>query len=323
MRPSAAPGTHPPAPDVRRFADDVAYYLSQVPRQLPSRYLYDDLGSALFESICHLPWYRITSIEAAMLRACACDILGRPDAPSTLVELGPGSGAKLAALLREAAPRHPGMTVHLVDVSRAALDTAAAAIAGDGVAVVAHQAEYEEGLHASVRDARGRSLVLFLGSNIGNYDSPGADAFLESVRTAVGPGGQLLLGTDLVKPEADLLRAYDDPLGVTAAFNRNLLVRLNRELDADFDLPAFSHRAVWNPVASRVEMHLVSLRRQRVRVGAAGLDFVLEDGETIWTESSYKYRPDGVIARLSRSGFRTLHQWTREQYALTLAQAAR
>ena len=165
------------------------------------------------------------------------------------------------------------MTVHLVDVSPAALDkaTARARRAARSLTVVAHQATYEAGLSAIRRsaDAAGRTLVVFLGSNIGNFDPPGADAFLRGVRAALGPGDALLLGTDLVKPEPELLLAYDDPLGVTAAFNRNLLVRVNRELGGDFDVKRFAHRAVWNAAASRVEMHLVSQRRQRVRVRAS------------------------------------------------------
>ena len=133
-------------------------------------------------------------------------------------------------------------------------------------------------------------LALFLGSNIGNFDPPGAEAFLRKIRTTLSPGDALLLGADLVKSEADLLLAYDDPLGVTAAFNRNLLVRVNRELGADFDVDAFAHRAVWNASESRVEMHLVSREHQRVRVPASHLDITFDAGETIWTESSYKYR---------------------------------
>jgi uncharacterized SAM-dependent methyltransferase len=137
------------------------------------------------------------------------------------------------------------------------------------------------------------------------------------------PGDALLLGADLVKPERTLLLAYDDPLGVTAAFNRNLLVRINRELDGDFDVDAFGHRATWNAVDSRVEMHLVSARRQFVRVPRASLEVCFEAGETIWTESSYKYQPDAVIAMLDRASFRLLGQWIDEgaRFALTLVEA--
>jgi uncharacterized SAM-dependent methyltransferase len=192
------------------------------------------------------------------------------------------------------------------------------------VKVERHQASYEAGLEALSRHHRGRTLVLFLGSNIGNFDPPGAAEFLRTIRRALQPDDALLIGADLVKPEHDLLLAYDDPLGVTAAFNRNLLVRANRELDADFDIEAFEHRARWNAAESRVEMHLVSTRSQRVRIEASRLDLTLEDGETIWTESSYKYRAEEIVAMLGRAGFREIHQWVDapDAFALTLVAAA-
>ena len=309
------------APAGSRFARDVAYYLSQTPRQLPSRYLYDELGSALFEAICHLPWYGITRVEHRLLERLAPDVFSLAQPLSTLVELGPGNGLKLAALL---SVRPAGLSiVHLVDVSRAALDAARRALASHAeLVVVPHEATYEVGLaEVAGRRSSGRMLTLFLGSNIGNFDLPGADAFLRAIRGATATGDSLLLGTDLVKPEAELLLAYDDPLGVTASFNRNLLVRANRDLGADFDLSGFAHRAIWNAGASRIEMHLVSARRQRVRVPAADLDITLEGGETIWTESSYKYRADHIVAMVERAGFLTTHQWSEDGFALTLASA--
>ena len=320
MRPSAAQKTVPAGRS--RFTEDVGYYLSQTPRQLPSRHLYGELGSALFEAICRLPWYAITRAEQRLLERRARDIFSLVDPLSTLVELGPGSGLKLATLLSARPARL--VTVHLVDVSRAALDAAGRVLAGHAeVVVVPHEATYEGGLAeiASRQRARGRMLTLFLGSNIGNFDPPGADAFLRSVRDAMSAGDSLLLGADLVKPEAELLLAYDDPLGVTAAFNMNLLVRANRELDADFDLGGFAHRAIWNADASRIEMHLVSARPQRVRVPAADLDITFEAGETIWTESSYKYSADHIAAMVERAGFLTTNQWSEDGFALTLAEA--
>jgi dimethylhistidine N-methyltransferase len=249
----------------RQFAEDVEYYLSLGPRQLPSRYLYDDLGSALFDAICRLPWYAITRTERCLLVANAKQILRLVSPLETLVELGPGNGEKLAVIL-DAAPDDAGLTVHLVDISASALAAASRMLEDrPGVTIVTHQAEYEAGLANATgeRDAHGRTLALFLGSNIGNFDPPGADAFLRSIRGALSRGDGLLLGADLVKSEGDLLLAYDDPLGVTAAFNRNLLVRANRELDADFDLDGFAHRAVWNEKRRGSKMHLVSRRRQR------------------------------------------------------------
>jgi L-histidine N-alpha-methyltransferase len=305
-----------------RFAVDVQSYLSQTPRQLPSEHLYDDLGSELFEAICRLPWYGITRAEQRMLERHASDIISRVSPLSTIIELGPGSGLKLATLL---SGRPTGaLTVHLVDVSAAALEAAGRALASDiDLNVVPHEATYEAGLTeiAASRRAGGRTLTLFLGSSIGNFDPPGAAAFLGNIRSAMSPGDSLLLGADLVKPEAELVLAYDDPLGVTAAFNRNLLVRANSELGADFDLASFGHRAVWNAEASRIEMHLVSARRQRVCVPAADLDITFEPDETIWTESSYKYRADQIVAMLERAGFITTSQWSDEGFALTLAAA--
>ncbi|HEY2153414.1 MAG TPA: L-histidine N(alpha)-methyltransferase [Vicinamibacterales bacterium] len=308
------------------LVSDTQYYLNLTPRQLPSRYFYDALGSALFEAICQLPWYRITRAEQRLLSSHGREILSRLEPLTTLVELGPGSGEKLASLIGSGRKRRSPLTVHLVDVSAAALDLAHRTLNElDAVDVVLHEATYETGLREVAGGHRndGRLLTLFLGSNIGNFDRPGANAFLRSIRAALAPGDALLIGVDLVKPEAELLLAYDDPLGVTAAFNRNLLVRINRELDADFDLDAFQHRAVWNAEASRVEMHLVTVGRQRVRIRRAALDITFEDGEIIWTESSYKYRPSGIIYSLEATGFRRLEQWTdtADGFALTLVEA--
>jgi dimethylhistidine N-methyltransferase len=307
------------------FAGDVEYYLSLSPRQLPSLYLYDDLGSALFDAICRLPWYPITRTETQMLARHGRRILSRRTSVGTVVELGPGSGEKLATLLDAAGDSGPS-TVHLVDISAAALDVARRTVAlNRDVEVVAHQASYEAGLAAALRSARppGALLTLLLGSNIGNFDKPGAHAFLRGIRAELEPGDLLLLGADLVKPEPELLAAYDDPLGVTAAFNRNLLVRANRELGANFDLAGFAHRAVWNAAESRVEMHLLSVRAQRVAVPAARLDIEFRRDETIWTESSYKYRPADLLAMLERAGFARADQWVDDEggFALSLVEA--
>jgi L-histidine Nalpha-methyltransferase len=316
---SAAP--HRSETTVRPFADDVAYYLTQTPRQLPSRYLYDELGSSLFEAICRLPWYPITRTEQRLLGLHRQAIFNRLGVVSTIVDLGPGSGEKLLTLMADHSDRE--VTIHLVDISAAALDKATSAVAAStALPIVTHQTTYEAGLLEVRPDSSsGKTLVVFLGSNIGNFDPPGTDAFLATVRAALRPGDALLLGTDLVKPEVQLLLAYDDPLGVTAAFNRNLLVRVNRELGGDFDVNQFGHRAIWNAQESRVEMHLVSLAGQRVRVQAAEIDIVFEANEPIWTESSYKYRIQDVGAMLERSAFRVNGQWVENNFALTLAEA--
>jgi L-histidine Nalpha-methyltransferase len=321
MRHSAASENVPV--DLKDFASDVEYYLTLEPRQLPSRYLYDALGSALFDAICELPWYRITRAERGLLDTHGRAIFAQSAPLSRIVELGPGNGTKLLTLI-EAGRRGPApVHLHLIDVSAKALDQASQALAAlDDVEIVKHQMTYENGLREVARSGV-RTLVLFLGSNIGNFDRPGADAFLRAIRAALDPGDDLLVGADLVKPECELLLAYDDPLGVTAAFNRNLLVRINRELGGDFDVDAFGHRAVWNRDESRVEMHLVSRRRQRVRIPCAHIDVIMKEGETIWTESSYKYEPDELSALLERAGFRPIERWLadEERFELTLVRA--
>jgi len=308
---------------LRVQAEEIRDHLLRTPRQLPSRYFYDALGSALFDAICELPWYAITRAESALLESHAAHILPRGGDIVRLVELGAGSGAKLAALLTGAGIRDRDLSVHLVDVSARALDAAAHAVAATGAApVFVHEQPYEEGLRDALASAAdGATLVLFLGSNIGNFDRDAADLFLERVCAAMQPGDQFLIGADLVKPEADLLLAYDDPIGVTGAFNRNLLHRLNRELGADFRVDRFEHRAVWRAAESRVDMHLVSLERQTIHVRDADVTFTMEPGEIIWTESSHKYTADEVAERVERAGFGVSRQWVdeRHRFALTLA----
>jgi L-histidine N-alpha-methyltransferase len=304
------------------LADEIARSLTQSPRQLPSHYLYDRLGSSLFEAICRLPWYRVAVVEQRLLDRHAERIFAQMGPVTSVVELGPGSGEKLATLISARTVRN--VRVHLVDVSPEALDRASRTLGAlPDLSVVTHQATYEAGLASVGRHdgAPGSSLVVFLGSNIGNFDKAAADALLLAIRAAVRRGDSLLLGADLVKPERELELAYDDPLGVTAAFNRNLLVRLNRELGSDFDVDGFVHRARWNADQARVEMHLVSTRRQRVRIPTVDLDITFEDGETIWTESSYKYRVGDLAAMLTRAGFRVTGQWVDDGFALTLGEA--
>lgn len=305
------------------LAVDVRAGLSDTPKWLNAKYLYDPLGSALFDAICRLPWYEVTRAEQRLLACQAASILAAAD-PELIVELGPGAGEKLAALvsgapLTAARPLH----LHLIDISAAALARAARTV-GDlpHTRVTTSEATYEQGIarFATHRPVEGPALVLFLGSNIGNFDPPEAFALLSAVRAALQPGDTLLLGADLVKPEATLLRAYDDPLGVTAAFNKNILARLNRELDADFALDRFSHRAVWQPERARIEMHLVSVGAQQVTIPAADLVARFDDGETIWTENSYKYQPAAIERLGQQAGFKVQAQWIDQpgRFALTL-----
>jgi len=304
------------------FAEDLRKDLSLVPKQIQSKYLYDALGSCLFEAISRLPWYRITRAEGRLLSRWAGQAISPLPDPLTLVELGCGSGEKIAMLAEALRSRRRTVSVHLIDISQTALDQSERTLHRfEHVSIIGHRATYEDGLRrAAAQRGRGTMLVLFLGSNIGNFDPPASHEFLSEIHRALRPGDGLLLGADLVKPERDLILAYDDPLGVTAAFNKNLLARANAELQADFDLAAFDHRAVWNAVESRVEMHLVSRRAQEVRIARAGCVVRFERGETIWTESSYKYTPEKVLAMGAAAGFRALEQWIQDaaRFALTL-----
>ena len=307
------------------FAADVARDLRLTPKQLQSKYLYDALGSSLFEAICRLPWYRITRAESRLLVRHANAVVDAvaDTTGATIVELGCGSGEKLAVLAEALQSRGGSARVHLIDISSQALEQTEQRLTRlEHFSVVGHQSTYEDGLRraAAARDAESPMLVLLLGSNIGNFDAPAAIDFLRRIRASLEPGDLLLLGADLVKPQPDLLLAYDDPLGVTAAFNRNLLVRVNRELGGNFDLDAFVHVAVWNADEQRIEMHLESMVAQTVTVTAAGIHVPFEAGERIWTESSYKYTPDQIDQMGNDTGFRTRDQWIDDeaQFALTL-----
>jgi L-histidine N-alpha-methyltransferase len=306
------------------FAVEVARDLALNPKQLQSKYLYDALGSSLFDAICRLPWYRITRSETALLAAHADEVIrALGETKGTIVELGCGSGEKLLLLADALTRRGASALVHLIDISSQALEQTEQRLHGHRhVSVVGHWSTYEEGLRTAVlsRQKGSTMLVLLLGSNIGNFDQPAAFKFVERIRRTLEPGDLLLLGADLVKPERELLLAYDDPLGVTAAFNKNLLVRINAELGADFDLQSFSHRAVWNRQERRVEMHLVSRADQTVRIAARDLTVRFRRDEYIWTESSYKYEPDGIVDLGATAGFATRDQWidAEARFALTL-----
>jgi L-histidine Nalpha-methyltransferase len=308
---------------VAEFAADVARDLALVPKQLQSKYLYDALGSTLFDAICRLPWYQITRSETELLSRQAGSVVGALGDEGTIVELGCGSGEKIVLLAEALERRGASAHVHLIDISSQALEQSEQRLNRlRHVSVVGHWSTYEEGLRTAVAARRDGStmLVLLLGSNIGNFDQPAAARFLERIRATLDAGDLLLLGADLVKPEGELLLAYDDPLGVTAAFNKNLLVRVNRDLGGDFDLAAFDHLAVWNHDERRVEMHLVSRVDQKVRIAAAGLTVPFRCGERIWTESSYKYEPGGIIDMGADAGFAARDQWVDPQagFALTL-----
>ena len=297
---------------VSDFAADVRASLTKPgQRELPSKYLYDEVGSALFETICVLPEYGLTRADARLLQKYAGEIVRRLPSPIQVAELGSGSGKKTRWIL-EALSRRQEIYYYPIEISPYALAACEKELGQiDLVSIVGYEQPYLEGLRAVAegREEQDRLLVLFLGSTIGNFDREAGEEFLHEMRAILRPGDALLLGTDLEKSVELQLLAYDDPAGVTAAFNMNLLARINRELGADFDLSCFQHEARWNYVERRIEMHLRSLRRQTVRIPAAGVRVMLDEDETIWTESSHKYKAEEIPGMAERTGFRCDGQW--------------
>jgi len=299
------------------FALDVRAGLTQAgQKELPSKYLYDDVGSALFEVISHLPEYGLTRADERLLRRHASEIVERVAGPVAVAELGSGSGRKTRYLL-EAFCRRQRTSYYPVEISHSALVMCERELSDiDSISIVGFEREYLDGLLevAAYRKPGHHLCVLFLGSTIGNFDRAAGIKFLNEVRCILKPGDSLLLGTDLEKPHTQLIRAYDDELGVTAAFNLNLLGRVNRELGADFEISQFAHVAKVNPEARSVEMHLESKRRQTVNIPASEIMVEFEEGETIWTESSHKYSADEIFEIARNAGFRCDVQWVDEQW---------
>ena len=306
-----------PTNATQEFAADVLAGLTQPgQKELPSKYLYDNVGSALFEVISHLPEYGLTRADERLLRRHADEIVDRLAGPVAVAELGSGSGKKTRWLL-EAFCRRQRTSYYPVEISRSALVMCERELRDiDAISIVGFEREYLEGLLevAAYRKSEQRLFVLFLGSTIGNFDRPAGMKFLAEVRRILEPGDCLLLGTDLEKPSAQLLAAYDDELGVTAAFNLNLLARVNRELGGDFDLREFAHLATINHEVRSVEMHLLSKRRQVVSIPAAEVVVEFREGETIWTESSHKYSADEVVETARQAGFSCEVQWIDEEW---------
>ena len=286
---------------------DVRDGLTQQPKTLPPKWFYDAVGSDLFDQITRLPEYYPTRAEAQILAARAGEIATASGA-DTLVELGSGTSEKTRALLN--ALREQGSLRRFIpfDVDPSVLQLAGQAIQQEYPGINAVCGDFEE--HLGKIPAVGRRLVAFLGSTLGNL-TPGPRAeFLASVSEMMQPGDTLLLGTDLVKDVDRLVRAYDDNAGVTAQFNRNVLTVVNRELGADFDVPAYQHVARWNADEERIEMWLRSTRPQRVHITALDLDVDFADGEEMLTEVSCKFRRSGVDAELAAAGLERTHWWT-------------
>jgi dimethylhistidine N-methyltransferase len=300
------------------FADDVRRGLTSQPKRLFPKYFYDALGSRLFEAICLLPEYYLTRAEDEILSRYADEIVGAISDPHvTLVEFGSGSSTKTRHLIDALLSRQSSLTYVPIDISSSALESGARTLLDSyaRLRIKAYAADYDSALARLKDDAtkRGRTLALFLGSNIGNFDAREAEEFLRKVRGSMQAGDALLVGADLKKDAKVLEDAYNDPLGVTTAFNLNLLARINRELGADFDLKSFRHVARYDERAGRVEMYLESLREQTVRVRALSLEVHFAARERIHTENSHKYDLATLDALASRSGFARARTWLDEQ----------
>ncbi len=299
---------------VTAFADAVAQGLAEPQKGLPPRYFYDARGSELYEKITHLDEYYLTRKESAILADNAEAILDAAGPFAHLVELGSGSARKTRHLLKAMAHDGFDATYHAVDISETAVDACTAALRDEypDLRVEGHVGEYRDVLLALDDAAPGARFVILLGSSIGNFNEQEASTFLQSVHDFMDDDEPFLIGLDLAKDHEILERAYDDAEGVTAEFNLNILRRINRELGGDFDLDTFRHVAFYHVEKSRIEMHLESLREQKVHVEALGETYSFEKGETIHTENSYKYDPDRVRQMAASAGFRVDKAWTDE-----------
>jgi L-histidine N-alpha-methyltransferase len=295
------------------FGRDVRAGLTASPKTLPPRWFYDSLGSSLFDAICFLPEYYVMRAEAEVLTSFGTEIAEAFGTQLRLVELGSGAARKTRILLDVLTATQPALEYVPVDIDASMLERSGRDLLSDypGLRVTAIASDFSRPSVplAKLSRHRGRTVVLFLGSTIGNLDPDEAVAMLRDLRGALAPGDALFLGADLRKSRTILEPAYDDPLGVTAAFNKNLLVRMNRELGADFALEAFRHRAFYDETLGRIEMHLVSTRRQRVQIATLGLEVDFAEGESIHTESSYKHDASTLAAFASQSGFAIYRTW--------------
>ncbi len=310
------------------FADDVRRGLTSSPKQLFPKYLYDELGSQLFEAICLLPEYYLTRAENEIFARHADEIVATAavarDAKVALIELGSGSATKTRLIIESLLKRQPALLYTLVDISPAALEGSSRVLLQSypALSVAAFAGDYDSAM-PRLRENVGEkqtALALFLGSNIGNFDPSEARAFLRNLRGVLRAGDALLLGADLKKDAATLEAAYDDALGVTAAFNLNLLTRLNREFQADFNARRFQHVAIYHEARGRVELYLESREAQTVNLRALDLSVNFDAGERIHTESSYKYHLDELSRLAAETGFERARTWLdgNEQFSSNL-----
>jgi L-histidine N-alpha-methyltransferase len=311
----------------RTMSEEVRQGLTSSPKQLPSSYFYDDRGSALFEQITELPEYYLTRAETEILEARS-EELARLTCPQVVVELGAGACTKTRLILRSAHGAGTLRSFVPFDIGEAVLRRSVAELGSEFDDLAVHGIVGDFSSHLDAIPRLGRQLVVFLGSTIGNFELAERSRFLASVRALLAEGDFFLLGVDLVKEEGELVAAYADSRGVTAEFNRNLLEVLNRQLLADFDLDAFEHLALWNPTASRVEMHLRAGTEQLVRIPGDGpetpLEVAFEAGETVRTEISVKFTRAAVERSFAEAGLELLAWFTdsRRRFALALAAVA-
>jgi L-histidine N-alpha-methyltransferase len=303
------------------FAHDVLVGLTSVPKILLPKYFYDDLGSRLFEAICCLPEYYVTRAESEIVTESIGEVINEiaiPDQTSVrLIELGSGSAEKTQPVIESLLLRNTDLHYLPIDISLSSLERSSKdlLLAYPRLRITGYAADYSSALgalrHTTALDQRDnlRTIVLFFGSSIGNLDPSESRDLLREVRTVLHPGDVLLLGADLKKSTKTLIPAYNDALGVTAAFNLNLLVRINRELDGNFDLDQFEHRAIYNEEHGRIEMHLFSRKAQTVQLRGINIEVSFERGESIHTENSYKFKVEELRELAGATGFYLKRIW--------------
>lgn len=297
------------------FAEDVRKGLTAQRKRFLPKYFYDELGSQLFEAICLLPEYYLTRAENEILKRYSDEIVASIDGQKTLVEMGSGSASKTRLIIEAVLRRQSELLFMPVDISATALESSSRILLQSypRLKIEAYAADYFAGLAELGKKQRSRTLALFLGSNISNFDREEANRFLRALRSVLHKGDALLLGADLKKDPAVLEAAYNDALGVTSAFNLNVLARINRELAGTFDLRSFQHRAFYNEEMGRIEIYIESLVNQKVRIEKLDLEIEFEAGELIHTENSYKYDIAGIAQLAAENGFKVSRTWLDSQ----------
>ncbi|HVF23008.1 MAG TPA: L-histidine N(alpha)-methyltransferase, partial [Pyrinomonadaceae bacterium] len=289
--------------------------LAAQPKRFLPKYFYDELGSQLFEAICLLPEYYLTRAENEIFTRYATEIAAAVEGQITLVEMGSGSASKTRLIIEAILERQSQLVFMPVDISRSAIESSSRILLQSypKLTIDAYAADYFTGLAELGKESRKRTLALFLGSNISNFDMEEALRFLRALRSVLNKGDGLLLGVDLKKDPAILEAAYNDALGVTSAFNLNVLARINRELGGTFDLLKFKHRAFYNEAMGRIEIYIESLFNQRVRIEKLDLEVEFAAGELIHTENSYKYDLAGIARLAEQTGFACSRTWLDSQ----------